>query len=302
MPIALVVHGGAWSIPDNQVTPHLEGCRAALAAGWALLEAGDTALAACEAAIRVLEDDPIFNAGTGSLLNAVGAVELDAALMDGYTLAYGAVANIQRVRNPITLARHVLQGPATLLAGTGAEQFAAAQGVPLCENAELIVERERNRWQRRQAKQAALQSSGDTSASAVGSDTVGAVALDQKGGLVAASSTGGTPFKLPGRVGDTPMVGCGIYADALAGACICTGWGEGIARMALARRGVELIERGISPARAASQAVALLSRRVTGGNGGCVLLNRRGQVGLAWNSTRMAYAYRVEGGEVIAGV
>jgi hypothetical protein len=143
---AIIVHGGAWAIPDDQVTDHIAGCTAARTAGWQILQQGGSALDAVEAAVRVMEDDPIFDAGTGSVLTSAGTVELDAALMDGRTLRYGAVAGLRRIRNPITLARYVLQGPATMLVGTGAEEFAATVGIPFCDNADLIVERERRLW------------------------------------------------------------------------------------------------------------------------------------------------------------
>jgi beta-aspartyl-peptidase (threonine type) len=317
MPIAMIVHGGAWAIPDEQVEPHLAGCRAALAAGWAILSAGGGALDACEAAVRLLEDDPIFDAGTGSVLTAAGTVELDAALMDGRTLRYGAVAGLRRVRNPVSLARRVLEGPCTMLAGEGAEQFAAAAGVPLVENGSLIVERERLLWEAWRAGQPAgslygrpaeasqeLGGAGQSAAPAAvaGHDTVGAIALDSAGNLVAANSTGGTPFKLPGRVGDTPLVGAGLYADARSGAAVCTGWGESIVRVALARRAVELLERGLPPQSSAELAIRTLARSVPGGSGGCIILTPGGRVGLAWNTRRMAYAYRVGDGEPAAGV
>lgn len=308
MPIAMIVHGGAWAIPDDQVEPHISGCRAALELGWSVLEDGGTALEACEAAVCLMENDPLLNAGTGSVLNVEGEVELDAALMDGSTLAYGAVANVHRIRNPITLARHVLLGPATLLVGEGAERFAISKGMALCANEELVVERERQIWRKWRTRRD-QQHSGTPSDNqnppldlSVGHDTVGAIALDKHGNLVAANSTGGTPFKLPGRIGDTPLVGCGLYADARAGACVCTGWGEGITRMALARRGVELLEQSFAPQSAAEHAIKLLARRVAGGNGGCILLTPFGQVGLAWNTPRMAYAYRVEGSAAAWGV
>jgi beta-aspartyl-peptidase (threonine type) len=312
MPIAMIVHGGAWAIPDEQVESHLAGCRAALSVGWALLSQGGSALDACEAAVRIMEDDPIFDAGTGAVLTAAGEVELDAALMDGRSLRYGAVANLRRVRNPITLARHVLSGPGTFLVGAGAEQFAVAHGVALIENSALIVEREQRLWEEWRAAQAAGTPQGDSAAPAQvaeaslehaaqsalgGHDTVGAIALDAEGNMVAANSTGGTPFKLPGRVGDTPMVGCGLYADDQSGAAVCTGWGESIVRVALARRAVELLERGLPPQSAAELAVRTLARRVSGGSGGCIILTPDGRVGLAWNTRRMAYAYRQQGGE-----
>src|SRR3954447_15682957 len=147
MPISLIVHGGAWDIPDDEVAEHQAGCRAALEAGWRVLERGGAALDAVEAAVRVLEDAPIFDAGVGSVLNRDGDVELDAAIMDGPSLRSGAVAAVRRVKNPITLARRVLESQVILLVGPGAERFAESAGLPLCDPAELIVERERARWQ-----------------------------------------------------------------------------------------------------------------------------------------------------------
>jgi len=292
---AIIVHGGAWAIPDDQVTAHIAGCVAARTAGWQVLQNGGSALEAVEAAVRVMEDDPIFDAGTGSVLTSAGTVELDAALMDGRTLRYGAVAGLRRIRNPITLARYVLQGPATMLVGTGAEEFAATVGIPLCENAELIVERERRLWL--EWKEKGALPPPPTS----GHDTVGAIALDREGNLVAANSTGGTPFKLPGRVGDTPLVGCGLYATPV-GAAVCTGWGESITRVALARRVVELLEDGLPPQVAAERGIHLLAELVAGGRGGVIVLTPNGEVGLAWNTSRMAYAYITSYGAAQAGV
>ncbi|NTV62330.1 MAG: peptidase T [Oscillochloris sp.] len=316
MPIALIVHGGAWDIPDDQVEAHQAGCRAALAAGWQLLSQGVSALDACEAAVRLMEDDPIFDAGTGSVLTSVGTVELDAAIMDGRTLRYGAVANLQHVRNPISLARKVIAGPATMLVAEGAEQFALANGFSLIDNDELIVDRERNLWQawkdgqaaRRHHQHGELHRPQDSlevpslAAAVGGHDTVGAIALDHSGNLAVANSTGGTPFKLPGRVGDTPLIGCGLYADAHVGAAVCTGWGESIVRAGLARRAIELLERGFAPQSAAEAAIRTLSRQPLGGSGGCLILSPNGQIGMAWNTRRMAYAYQVEGSQPTWGV
>lgn len=269
-------------MPDDQVETHRAGCARAVEAGWARLTAGGSALDAVEAAVLVMEDDPIYDAGTGSVLTSAGDVELDAAIVDGRTLRYGAVANLRHIRNPISLARRVLEGPATLLVSAGAETFAREQGVALCANEDLIVERERAIWRSLRDQAAAAPS---------GHDTVGAIALDSGGWLVAGNSTGGTPFKLPGRVGDTPLVGCGLYADT-AGACVCTGWGEHIARVALARRAVEYLEAGFGPQQAAERAVALLGERVAG-QGGVIVLDAEGRVGAAFNTPRMAFDYRV---------
>ena len=330
MPLALIVHGGAWDIPDDQVAEHQAGCRQALAIGWGVLQAGGTALDAVEAAVRALEDAPIFDAGVGSVLNHDGDVELDAAVMDGATLRSGAVAAVRRVRNPITLARRVLESHVVLLVAQGAERFAQSAGVPLCDPAELIVERERERWAkllsqedfRTQDAFGAKQEDGETGrhgAAELGnaatlpvslspglslshpSDTVGAVALDRHGHLAAGTSTGGTANKLPGRVGDSPLIGCGLYADDQTGGCSSTGWGESIIKVLLAKTATDLIGAGQDPMAAARGAIDTLARRV-GGYGGCILLDGRGRPGFAFNTPRMAYAYRTDDGPIVVGI
>ena len=323
MPISLIVHGGAWDIPDDEVAEHQAGCRAALEAGWQVLEHGGAALDAVEAAVRVLEDAPIFDAGVGSVLNRDGDVELDAAIMDGPSLRSGAVAAVRRVRNPITLARRVLESQVILLVGQGAERFAVAAGLPLCDPAELIVERERARWQEllnqsdfrsqdafgaRQEGQAKGENAdahpfppSPARPLANPGDTVGCVALDRDGRLAAGTSTGGTANKLPGRVGDSPLIGAGLYADNQTGGCSTTGWGESIMKVLLAKTATDLIGTGNDPMAAARQAIDILARRVAG-FGGCILLDSAGQIGFAFNTPRMAYAYRTEAGPIIVGI
>jgi L-asparaginase / beta-aspartyl-peptidase len=328
MPISLIVHGGAWDIPDDEVAEHQAGCRAALEAGWRVLERGGAALDAVEAAVRILEDAPIFDAGVGSVLNRDGDVELDAAIMDGPSLRSGAVAAVRRVRNPITLARRVLESQVILLVGQGAERFAESAGLRLCDPAELIVERERARWQallnqedfRSQDAFGAKQAEGvkeskveEENADAHPftpsplhplihpGDTVGCVALDRDGRLAAGTSTGGTANKLPGRVGDSPLIGAGLYADNQTGGCSTTGWGESIMKVLLAKTATDLIGAGNDPMAAAHQAIDILARRV-GGLGGCILLDSAGQIGFAFNTPRMAYAYRTEAGGIIVGI
>jgi beta-aspartyl-peptidase (threonine type) len=315
----MIVHGGAWNIPDDEVEEHQHGCRAALDAGWAVLAQGGTALDAVEAAVRVLEDAPIFDAGVGSVLNRDGVAELDAALMDGETLRSGAVAALQRIRNPITLARRVLESDAVLLVGPGAERFAESVSIPLCEPSELVVERELRRWQELQQRdnartEDAFQRQGDSetrrqeggqlndahSLTDPG-DTVGAVALDRHGNLAAGTSTGGTTNKRPGRVGDSPLIGCGLYADNQSGGCSTTGWGESIIKVLLAKTATDFIKQGHAPMDAARAAIDVLAQRV-GGLGGCILLDGQGRVGWAFNTPRMAYAYRAEGGGEAVGM
>ncbi len=235
---AIIVHGGAWDIPRELHADHEAGCRAAAEAGWAILAAGGSALDAVETAVRVMEDHPVFDAGRGSHLNRDGIVELDAGMMDGRTLRAGAVASVKRIANPITLARRVLHDSEhVFLTGDGAEQFAVEVGHPLCDPGELVVAREQGVWEAKRAAAAPL--AADFGAGAA--DTVGAVAIDAAGDLAVGNSTGGTSFKHPGRVGDTPIIGCGLYADNLMGAAACTGWGEQIMKTVLAKTTVDQI-------------------------------------------------------------
>jgi beta-aspartyl-peptidase (threonine type) len=282
---ALVVHGGAWSIPAEEREAHRAGCAAAVERGRGVLVRGGSALDAVEAAILFLEDDPTFDAGTGSVLVADGSVELDAGLMDGTSLKVGAVAAVKHFKNPISLARGVLEASEHhFLVGPGAEAFARAQGYPEVENASLVVPRERALYEQFLAgERKAADSFGP-------SDTVGAVALDTRGRLAAGNSTGGVAFSLPGRVGDAPLPGIGYCADDRYGGVACTGWGEHILRVGLAMRAMQGLERGMSAQAAARAAVVLLLERVQG-RAGLVLLDRSGQVGLAHSTECLAHAY-----------
>ncbi len=279
---ALIVHGGARDIPDDAVEACQEGCRRALEAGWDVLEKGGTAVDAVEAAIVVLEDDPIFDAGIGSHLNRDGVVQLDAILMRGDTLKAGAVSAVERVRNPIRLARAVMEkSEHMMLVGPGAEQFAEENGLPLCDPKELIVERERMAWRHFREGLRPLHKRGGT---------VGAVARDGLGLFAAGTSTGGTCCKFPGRVGDSSLIGCGCYADNHAGAVSCTGYGEAIMKIVMAKTATDLMLRGKSAQEAAQEAVGILSER-TGDRAGLIGIDRRGNLGFAHNTTRMAFGY-----------
>lgn len=290
MPAAIIIHGGAWDIPAELHAQHLAGCRLAAEAGWDLLAGGGTAIDAVEAAVRILEDHPVFDAGRGSHLNADGRVELDAGIMDGATLMTGAVACITRVANPITLARHVLQdSPHVFLVGEGAERFAQAGGLPLCDPEDLVVPRERNLWESRRAK-AEGQPLGAQFRNG-SADTVGAVALDKAGNLAVGNSTGGTFYKHPGRVGDTPIIGCGFYADNGLGAAACTGLGEQIMKTVLAKTTVDHIALLGSARDAARVAIAYFRQRV-GGQGGVICISPDGQIGFAHSTPYLAHAYR----------
>ena len=292
---ALILHGGAWDIPDEAVAACREGCLRALDAGWKILRPGGSAIEAVEAAIVALEEDPVFDAGIGSHLNRDGVPELDAILMEGSTLKAGAVAAVSRVRNPIRLARRVLERSEHMfLVGAGAEQFAVEQGMRLCDPEELITEAERAAWRRcRENKHQASHHLGHSFG------TVGAVALDAEGEIAAGTSTGGTCCKFPGRVGDSPLIGCGCYADNEAGGVSCTGWGEAIMRVVMAKTAVECLRHSAhpetAPLDAAREAVTQLAKRGHG-TGGLILLDRHGRPGFDFNTRRMAFAYQLSGG------
>ncbi|HEX9114626.1 MAG TPA: isoaspartyl peptidase/L-asparaginase [Anaerolineae bacterium] len=290
MAIAIIVHGGSGKIPLELHAGHVAGCRAAADAGWAILAAGGTALAAVEAAVRVMEDDPVFDAGRGSVLNRDGEVELDAGMMDGRTLRAGAVAGIKRIANPITLARHILQeSEHVFLVGSGAERFAEHVGMPFCDPADLVVERERRVWHEWQEGERVPGADFQPEPA----DTVGAVAVDVDGNLAAANSTGGTAYKWPGRVGDTPIIGCGLYADNQLGAAVCTGWGEQIMKTVLAKTAVDQTNWLVDPMTAAKVVIAYFRNRI-GGLGGVICVSPDGRVGHAHSTPYMAYAYRLE--------
>jgi beta-aspartyl-peptidase (threonine type) len=299
----LIVHGGAWDIPDSAVPACKAGCERALAAGWGILQAGGLALDAIEAAVVILEDDPVFDAGYGSHLNLDGRVECDAIVMDGATLRAGAVATLQHVRNPVRLARKVLENcPHMMLVAEGAERFAHEQGIKLCAPEDLITDAERDAWSKCKIdKHAAAFHRGHEQG------TVGAVALDRDGRLFAATSTGGTCCKLPGRVGDSPLIGCGCYADSEAGAVSCTGYGEAIMKIVMAKTAADFLRSAPevpdtnSAMAAARQAVQTLVRR-THATGGLILLDRQGNPGWAFNTPRMSYGYVQSDGSIFTAV
>lgn len=296
---AIIVHGGAWDIPDDLVKPHLDGCRRAVEAGYSLLREGASALDAVVAAVKVMEDDPAFDAGVGAFLNAEGEIELDASLMDGRTLGCGAVAGVKTVKNPIELARLVMERTEyVMLIGSGAEAFARQQGIPACRFEDLLVPRERERWQEFKRRKN-FSARGVFATKPHG--TVGAVAVDSEGNLAAANSTGGTPNKLPGRVGDTGQIGSGTYADNEKGAACSTGWGEPIIKIVMAKAICDRMAKKTAPKAAINQALNELRKRV-GGFGGAIAIDRTGRVGLAFNTPRMAFAYSNVQGDIVTGI
>lgn len=274
---AILCHGGAGRLLGERAPVAQAGVRRAACRGWRLLLAGGSALDAVEAAVREMEDDPEFNAGLGSVLNERGAVECDAAIMDGDRLAAGAVGAVSGVRHPVGLARRVMDdGRHVLLVGEGARVFAAAVGEPLCEPEALVTPARRARWQREAP------------------GTVGAVACDADGRLAAATSTGGMWGKRVGRVGDTALIGGGTYADEHA-AVSCTGDGEAIVRCVLAHSAASDVASGASATAAAREAVSRLAQR-TGGEGGVIVVDRAGRLGYARNAPSMAVCAIDEGG------
>ncbi len=289
---SFIVHGGAWSIPDADVQESIEGCRKAAQVGGQVLTGGGSALDAVEAAVKVLEDDPVFGAGRGSCINANGDVEMDAILMDGATLNVGAIAAIQRVQHPISVARLVMERTEhCLLVGEGAEAFARRMGVPDWPKENLITERELARWREAQAA---------TKLTQAGHDTVGAVARDANGHLAVATSTGGTNNKLPGRVGDSPLIGSGAYADDQSGAAGATGWGESLMKIVISKTVCDLIGNGSTAEEAAKAAIKRLAERVQNGRGGVIAIDREGRPGFAYNSPRMARAWVTPDGSIVA--
>lgn len=275
----ILVHGGAGKVMPDLIEARRAGVRQAALSGWQVLNREGSAVEAVERAVRALEDDPAFNAGRGACLNRDGEVELDASIMDGKDLAAGAIGAVKRIANPVTLARAVMDaGRHILLVGEGAQRFAAEAGIEACDPEALITARQRARW-------AALRLERGRAPG-----TVGAVARDRAGHLAAATSTGGLPFKAPGRVGDSALIGCGTYADDRLGAASCTGDGEAIIKLVLAKSALELLRPDGGPMGAAKCAVNLLTARI-GGGVGIILLDPRGRVGYARNTAQMTCAF-----------
>jgi L-asparaginase / beta-aspartyl-peptidase len=290
----LVVHGGAGNIPDEMLEAYLAGARAALGAGWAVLEAGGTAVAAVEAAIVAMEDDGSFDAGRGSVLNQDGRVQLDAMIMDGASLAAGGVAAVEAVRNPIRVARAVMEhSPQVYFAGPGADRFAIEHGFEPIDNAALVTPREHRRFVEARRSAAAGQDAraGGRATGLPTHDTVGAVALDRAGNLASGTSTGGIGDKPVGRIGDSSIIGSGCYADNESAAVSCTGEGEAIMRLVLGKWAVDRVGGGEAPQLAAESAIKRLGGRLDG-HGGLILLDRHGRIGIASNTARMAWAVR----------
>jgi L-asparaginase / beta-aspartyl-peptidase len=307
--IALAIHGGAGTIERSSMTPEREreyraGIENALHAGESILRRGGSALDATEAAVRVLEDDPHFNAGKGAVFTSAGTNEMDAAIMDGKSLSAGAVAGVQHVRNPIALARAVMEkSKHVFMIGAGAEDFAKANGIEPVDAKYFFTQ---ERWDALKKAQAAEKSGGNSEKKFIISDaerhgTVGAVARDHNGNLAAATSTGGTTNKLPGRVGDSPVIGAGTYANNASCAVSCTGDGEYFIRAAVAHEvSALMLERGMTLREASENALAQAEK--LGGTGGLIAVDKAGEIALPFNTSGMYRGYLAPDGKFVIDI
>lgn len=301
----IVIHGGAGTLSRANINPEQElayhaALQAVLRAGQAVLEQGGSAMDAVCVAVQALEDCPLFNAGHGAVFTANATHELDAAVMDGSTLAAGAVAGVTKVRNPVHAARAVMQdGQHVLMVGEGAEHLAGNAGLSMVESSYFSTETRLAQLKAAQARDAGAVLDHDGAAAlAVNPEgsplhegrkmgTVGAVALDVHGHLAAATSTGGLTNKRPGRVGDSPLIGCGTYADDRTAAISCTGHGESFIRVAAAHDVCARMAYGGQSLQAATEAVVHEALTAIGGNGGLIAVDRQGNVSLAFNTEGM---------------
>jgi L-asparaginase / beta-aspartyl-peptidase len=307
--IGLIVHGGAGTMERGKMTPEHErayraGIENALRAGWEILQRGGSSLDATEAAIRVFEDDPLFNAGKGSVFNAAGVNEMDAAIMDGKTLRAGAVANIEHVKNPISLARLVMdKSPHVMMAGEGAEAFAKEHGIELVDAKYFFTQ---DRWDALQKVKAAEKAGANGDKKFYLSDqdlhgTVGAVALDRNGNLAAATSTGGKTAKLPGRIGDTPVIGAGTYANNATCAVSGTGDGEFFIMATVGHEVSALMEYKRKTLQEASIA-AIDKVGKLGGTGGLIAIDKNGNISLPFNTSGMYRGYVDANGKFVTEI
>jgi len=288
---SVLVHGGAGDVRAAALPGHVEGCKRAAEAAARVLGAGGSGLDAAQRAVEVLESDARFNAGTGASLNEDGKLELDAAIMEGGALRAGAIAALPPFEHPIAIARAVLEdGKHVLYAGEGASRFARARGFTPSTDEAMTTDAARSQLAKVRA---------GSGASSWAGGTVGAVVRDPRGNIVAATSTGGTTNKRVGRVGDSPILGAGTYADDDAGGASNTGHGEAVLRLCLAKTAIDWMRGGVPPEEAARASIRLLAARVQG-SGGIILVDKRGRVGLARNTRTMTWAAASEGWSAIA--
>ncbi|GAB3540005.1 isoaspartyl peptidase/L-asparaginase [Pontibacter brevis] len=294
---AIVIHAGAETVEPGSISPEKqkqfrEGLQQALKAGYEVLEEGGSALDAVEAAVRSMEDFPLFNAGRGANLNKQGETAFDAAIMDGKDLKAGAVCNIHYVKHPITLAKTIMQeSKHVLLTGEGGEAFALSQGLEMEEPGYFVTEEKAKQWKDEVEEQLTEQH-----------DTVGAVAVDKDGNVAAATSTGGLTFQLKGRIGDSPVIGGGTYAHNGYCAVSCTGEGEPIMKGVLAHDVYARVKyAGNSLQQACEEAIKGDDDKLKGDKG-IIAVSPSGEVAIAFNTNQMKRAYRIEGGEPFVAV
>jgi len=308
----LAVHGGAGTILKSSMSPekeqaYIQAITRALTAGYAVLKEGGSSLDAVETSVKIMEDDSLFNAGKGAVFTHEGRNELDASIMEGRTLQAGSVAGVTIIKNPISAARTVMeQSPHVMLAGQGAEDFARERGLTMVDPRYFRTE---GRWQglqralKEDSVKAVLDHDGKTlwKDGTVNADykfgTVGCVALDKSGNLAAATSTGGVTNKKYGRIGDSPIIGAGTYCDNNTAAVSCTGWGEFFIRTAAAKTIADLMEyKNYSPAKASAEVLNKLKKM--GGSGGVIVLDRKGNMAMLFNTEGMYRGAVTEDGEI----
>lgn len=306
--LGFVIHGGAGVIKHGSLTPEMEKeyrakLEEAVMAGYKALQDGKTSVDAVEIAIRILEDSPLFNAGKGAVFTANGKNELDASIMDGKTLMAGAVAGLHHVKNPITLARAVMEkSPHVMLVGDGAEQFAKEQRVELVDekyfftqtrwdDLQKIKQQEKEQQQQKPPAKPGLSQNGYSEKATQVFGTVGAVALDKFGNIAAGTSTGGMDNKKWGRVGDSPIIGAGTYANNNTCGVSATGWGEYFIRLSVARDIAALMEYRALPVQQAADLVIKQKLQNLGGDGGVIAMDKYGNIGISFNSDGMYRAY-----------
>ncbi|KAL0964645.1 hypothetical protein UPYG_G00326950 [Umbra pygmaea] len=285
----IVVHGGAWAIPDEMAKASVDGVKSAATEGFLAMKTGASALDAVELAVRALEDNPVFDAGHGAVLNANGEVELDAIIMDGRNLSAGAVCSVRNISNPVSLARAVMEKTDhVMLTGRGANMFAESVGVTTVPTDTLVTEWERSEWEKAKKYPTGVRELFNCHR---GHDTVGAVAVDSSGNVACATSTGGIRNKMVGRVGDSPVIGSGGYADNVSGAVSCTGHGEAILKVTLARLILSNMEKGKGVSEAVDMSLGYMADRVhEGGGGGAIVVSQTGDWAAKFTTERMAWA------------
>jgi len=315
----LVIHGGAGTILKSQMTPQKEqaykaALTEALQKGYAVLKSGGSSLDAVVASIRVMEDNPLFNAGKGAVFTNEGKNEMDAAIMDGSTLKAGSVAGVTTIRNPITAARAVMEkSEHVMMAGAGAEKFAAANGCEIVDPSYFFTQ---DRWNGllKARKEDSLKSVPDHNTPAHGAllkqpgnkdykyGTVGAVALDKNGNLAAATSTGGMTNKRYGRIGDAPIIGAGTYANNATCAISCTGWGEYFIRLVMAKSVSDRMELAKASLKDAANEMIMKKLPELGGDGGLIAVDKNGNIAMPFNTSGMYRGYIDASGKIVVEI